>query len=64
MYKIVREDQKVQILDWNGKIIYSVPEDAIVVYVNAVGKTDTAKANKMSDEQLLLALSKAVKLDL
>jgi hypothetical protein len=32
MYKVQRENRRILIEDWNGKLVYSVDEDAYVVY--------------------------------
>lgn len=62
MYKINRTGNKVVILDWQGKVVYSADEDSILLYDSGAGVTTTDKIGQMSDEKLLLALSKAVKL--
>jgi hypothetical protein len=62
MYKVNRENGRVVITDWKGKIIYSVEGDAIIIYSQIDGSTASARAGKLEDEQLLIALSKAVEL--
>lgn len=64
MYKIKRTADEVTIFDWNGKIIYHADTDSILLYEGVKGVKVTNRIDKMSDEELLLALAKAVKLDL
>jgi hypothetical protein len=62
MYKVVRTGGKVVIIDWNGKTIYSADPTDLVVYEGAIGEPTTDEVGKLNDSQLLLALTKAIKL--
>jgi hypothetical protein len=62
MYKINRTADKVIILDWQGKVVYSADKDSILLYESGAGVTSTNKIAEMSDEQLLIALSQAIRL--
>lgn len=64
MYKIKRTDEGVTIFDWQGKIVYHADSDSILLYEGIKGVKVTNRVDQLSDEELLLALSKAVKLDL
>ena len=64
MYKVHRKGGVITILNWKDEVIYSADNESILLYEATAGVKVTKKIVDMSDEQLLLALSKAVKLDL
>lgn len=64
MYRIQRDQNRITIEDWNGKVIYSVSEDAWIVYRTRAGVLDVevAQVKTLTDKQLLTALANAVSL--
>ncbi|MBN9618086.1 MAG: hypothetical protein BGO25_05665 [Acidobacteriales bacterium 59-55] len=64
MYKVHRENEKVQVIDWRDQVVYSAAKDSRIVYESAKGQSEVFTVGDMNDEDLLAALSKAVKLDL
>lgn len=64
MYKVHRNGGTVSIIDWKDTVVYSADKDSILLYETIAGVKVANRLEQMTDEQLLLALSKAVKLDL
>jgi hypothetical protein len=63
MYSVGRDGNRVTVVDWNGKVIYSVAPDAIVIYrTDPSGAVLSAKVSELTDQQLLASLANAVKL--
>lgn len=63
MYRVSKDGTRIVISDWKGVVVYSADPDAIIVYEDPGGRV-TARIKDLTDEQLLLALTRAIKLPL
>ncbi len=61
MYTVAKEGTRVAITDWKGAVVYAAEDDAIIVY-ESYGATITARVGTLSDEELVVALTSAVRL--
>jgi hypothetical protein len=64
MYKIKRENGSVAVVDWNGKVIYNVAEDYLVMFQKSGAPVQVVSAGKLSDAELLEALASPIKISL
>jgi len=54
----------VAIVDWNGKVIYNVVEDFLVMFQKSGAPVQVVSAGKLSDAELLEALASPIKISL
>lgn len=52
------------IVDWNGKVIYNVAEDYLVMFQKNGTPVQVVSAGKLSDAELLEALASPIKISL
>jgi hypothetical protein len=61
MYSVSKDGTRIVIRNWKDEVVYSADPDSIIIYESGGGPI-TSKIKDLTDEQLLLALTKAIKL--
>lgn len=65
MYQVKRNGDVVEVLDWKGETIYSVPSTTFILYRSGNSPAIlSSKVSQLNDEQLLIALAQSVKLSI
>ena len=68
VYRIIKENGKTIVMDWQDHVIWSSPDDAYILYTPTAGLNKgnpaTARVGALSDEQVLMCLANAIKLSI